>query len=521
MIPIQTLIISDPGKGGANEKIASQNLDNNQSAPPDTSTRPLLNCHTNTIGSIVKRNGYSVYLEPIEIEGSPNITLNKMLGMTEYRKFSGVSYDIAVASDGSTVKVLDVSTPSAPVDITDPAGSESALSITDDSQIDFAVVADTLIATTSNRDEPFKWTGSGGASRVTGSPPNGKFVEEFFNYCFIANTSANPERVYWSGLFDVGSWTGTDFKRLEDSCTGMAKRGEILFLFTKTSIWTCQYTGDSVVPFQFDQIDSNIGCIANKTIVNIEGVLHWLSGDGHIYRMSGFKPERVTEAIPRTIESLNIGAFPIAFAVDQKELRQYWCFVPKTVSTYCDFVLVFDYLNNSLFMFDGLQATCGTNLTTSSGAIQTYLGDRSGYIYLSNNGNADYPGGVKTAINFFRYTKQFDLGSPGVMKRLRRVRVTLNNGGNYQSLLSVVGDFGATGGNALELNHNGGGDLLGISWVMGESKLGRVNDTYTLNDMATNCRYVQFKFSNNAYDQPVEIRDFELEFQAYNQKRYK
>lgn len=521
MIPIQTLVVSEPGKGGANEKIAGQNLSDNQSAPPDASTRPLLNCHTNTIGSIVKRSGYSVYKAPIVIDGSPDITLTKILGMAEYSKFSGTTYDVVVASNGSSVKVIDLSTPASPVDITDPAGSEAAISITDDSQIDFAVVADTLIATTSNRDEPFKWTGSGGCSRVTGSPPNGKYVEEFFNYCFIANTSANPERVYWSALFDITSWTGTDFKRLEDSCTGMAKRGEVLFLFTKNSIWTCQYTGDSVVPFQFDQIDSRVGCIANKTIVNIEGVLHWLSGDGHIYRMAGFKPERVTEAIPQTIADLNLGAFGIAFAVDQKELRQYWCFVPKDVSTYCDFVIVFDYLNNSLFMFDGMDGSCAINLTSSSGAIQTYLGDRTGYIYLTNNGNSDYPGGVQTAIEFFRYSKIFDLGSPGVMKRLRRFRCTVNNGGNYSSLATIVGDFGSTGGNSLELSHNGGGDLLGITWTLGESRLGRTQDTYNLDDLATNCRYLQIKFSNNAYDQPVEIRDFELAFQAYDQKRWK
>jgi len=521
MLQVQTLVVSDPGKGGANEKIAGQNLETNQSSPPDASSRPLLNCHTNRIGSIVKRNGYVSYRSPITIDGSPDIVLDKVLGAYQYNKFSGTSFNVIVASDGTNVKVLDISTPASPVDISDPAGSEAALDITDDSAIDWAVVGDTMIATTSNRDEPFKWNGTGGCARLGGTPPNGKYVEEFFNYCFIANTLANPERVYWSGLFDPQSWTGTDFKRLEDGCTGMAKRGDNLFLFTKNSITLCQYTGDSVVPFQFDQLDSKIGCISNATIVNIEGVLHWLSGDGHIYRMSGFKPERVTEAIPQTINSLNIGGFDIAFAVDHKELRQYWCFVTKESSTICDFIIALDYLNNSLFLYDGMSGLCATNFASSSGAIQTYFGDDNGYLYLTNSGNADYPNGVKTAINFFRYTKIFDLGNPGVMKRLRRFRATVNNGGNYSSLATVIGDFGATGGEALQLSHNGGGDLLGITWTLGTSRLGRSQDTYNLDDLATNCRYVQFKFANNAYDQPVEIRDFELTFQSYDPKKYK
>jgi hypothetical protein len=523
MIPVQQLKLTNLG-GGANEKVAGHLIADNQSARYDDSTYPLMNCHTNKSGSIVKRSGYSVYTGPVTIDASPDIVLTEIRGLYEYAKFSGVKYSVLVGSDGTNKRIIDFSTPASPVDIT------GSVSFTEDAKFDFCVVADALVITTDAQDMPMKWTGVGEVETlketVDGSPdtynyaPRGKYCEEFFNYGFIANTAANPERVYWSGLFDPESWTLTDFKRLSDGCTGMARRGDHLFLFTRNSITLCQYTGDSVNPFQFDVLDSGIGCVSNATIKNIEGVLFWLAGDGHIYRMAGFKPERLTEAIPRTLATLNVDGFEIACAEDHKELRQYWCAVTKDGSTVNDFVIAYDYFNNEIFLYQGMNILCLSNFADSQGSVKTYFGDNTGRIMLTNSGAADYPAGIKTAINFWKYTKLFDLGNPATTKRIRRLKVTANNDGNYTSQCAVLGDFGAAGGTSVTISHNAGGDLLGSTWIMGTSRLGRVSGLASRQDLAFNSKYIQMKFSNNAYDQPIEIRDAELMFQDYDQDRF-
>jgi hypothetical protein len=513
MIQVQELKLTNLG-GGANEKVAGHLIAENQSARFDSATYPLMNCHTNVSGTICKRNGYSVFTGPIVIDASPDITLTEIRGFFEYTKFNKNRFQIVIGSDGTNHKIVDVSTPSSPEDIT------GITDFTEDCFFDFAVMGDKLIITTTANDAPIYWDGTSVCTELITTPPAGKYCEEFFNYAFIANTTANPERVYWSGLFDPESWTLTDFKRLSDGCTGMARRGDHLFLFTRNSITLCQYTGDSVNPFQFDVLDSGIGCASNRTIKNIEGVLFWLGGDGHIYRMAGFKPERLTEAIPTTIASLNVDGFGIACAEDHKELRQYWCAVTKSGSTLNDFIIAYDYFNNEIFLYQGMNVLCIGNFANSQGAIKTYFGDDTGRLMLTNSGAADYPEGVKTAIEWWKFTKQFDLGNPATTKRIRRLKVTANNAGNYTSQCAVWGDFGNSGGTSVTISHNGGGDTLGITWTLGTSTLGRVNGLTSRQDLSFNAKYIQLKFSGNAYDQPVEIRDAELMYQDYSQDRF-
>lgn len=489
MIPVQELLLNAPGKGGANEKIAGHLIDDSQSARPDSSTLPLKNCHTNTIGSIVKRKGYSVHSNgQITISGSPNVTLSAICGLYDYKNLAGTNFTIVAGSNGSAQKIVDLSTPASPVDIT------GSVTFTDDTMFDFATVAGTLVMTTSDRDSPMKWTGTGNCAALGGSPPAGKFCEEFFNYLFIANTSSNPERIYWSGLFDPESHTATDFKRLEDSVTGIAKRDSVLFAFTNNSIWVVQYTGDSVNPFTFDRLDTSVGCIAQRTIQNIEGVLYWLGGDGHIYRMQGFTPERVTEAIPVTIGELNAGANSIACAVDQRELRQYWCCVPRDSSAFNDFIIAIDYLNNEIFFYDGFEVNSIADFVDSNGNLKTRFGDRTGRVYLTNNGTSDYLQGTSSTIDYWKYSKVFDLGGGMKNAHIRRMRASVNSVGNFSSQVDIIGDFGNTGGSSLELSHDSGRDLLGSTWVMGESLLGRVLDILNTHDLNFNARYIQLKF---------------------------
>lgn len=508
-IQMEQLQILDIGRGGANEKIAPHLIGDNQSAAPDSSTYPLKNCHTNEVGKIIKRNGSPVYTGPITISGSPDIVLDEICGGYQYNKFDGNSYEIIVGSNGADQKVVDISTPASPSDIT------GAVTITDDTYVHFATVADTLIMTTEDRDAPIKWTGSSTCAALGGTPPSGKYVIEFFNYAFIANTSSNPERIYWSALFDVESWTtGSDFFRAPDAITGVAKRGDTLYIFTKNTITIARYTGDAITPFDFQRLDTNVGCISHRSLANIEGVLHWMAGDAHLYRMQDFKPERLTEAIPQTIAGLNQGSFSISCGIDHRELRQYWCAVTNDSSTVNDFVLVLDYLNNELFMYDGMNINSIFNWVDSSGNSKTYFGDRTGRVFLTNSGTSDYPGGIQTAIDFWRWTKKFPLTGPNRKKRLRKVKFTINNGGAYSSQCDVKVDSGALGGGSLEMNHDGGGELLSSTWVLGESALGRISDISKSVDVNLVGKYIQFKFYNNAFSQPVEISDFELHYQS-------
>lgn len=498
---IEAMVFQSPGAGGANERLAAHLVNENQSPRPDSSTLPLLNVNTNEVGDVVQRNGYTVYSGPLT-------TTSYICGMFQYRKFNGDEFELVCGDNGSVKHIWDISTPGSPSDV---IGSST---FTSDTLFTFCVVANTLIMTTDSNDTPLSWTGTGNVISLAGSPPAGKYCAEFNNYGFLANTVANPERVYWSNLFDPNTWTGTDFYRMNDSVTGLGRSQDNLLIFTRKGIALSKYTGDSLTPFTFDILDTNIGTLSPHSIINAVGTLYWVGNDNHIYRMNGFIPERISDVIPTTISEMNATAISRCVAIDHKELRQLWFLYPKDEGTTNNFVVAFDYLNNEMFFYDNIDANYVANFQASSGAVQTFFGDRTGRVYLTNTGNTDYLEGTSTAINAFKYTKQFNYGIPGVAKRLRGARVTVNSQGSGSSTITVIGDYGQTGGEVLTISHSTSSGTIG-TFIVGTSSLGGSEAATKDNDCSTTARYFQYKMAHEQNDVPYNLKDITFLYQKY------
>jgi hypothetical protein len=502
VIAIQSKQILNPGAGGANEKISGHLINDYESAPPQPGTIPLLNVHTNTLGSIVRRMGYTVYC-------NLSATLAEITGLFQYKKFDGSEFEIVCGSNGSTKKIYNISTPASPVDITGSA------SITADSPFSFAICANILMLTTEARDTPLQWTGSSNVSTLSATAPAGKYCDEWDNYPIIANTAANPERVYVGPLFDpTGVWVATSFKILNGACTGTGKTDNNRFAFTRDSIYVANYTGDSLNPFQWEQLDTQIGCVSKRTIRNVEGVLYWLGPDGYFYRMKGVTPERVTEAVPQTTSQLNKASLSLSCAVDCKVDREYLCFLTKDSSVKNDFTVSVDYLANAIFFYDSIEANCCENFFDSNGSFRTYFGDRTGRVYLYNSGYSDYYEGTEQAISCYRYTKQFNLDSPNIKKRFRNVKATVNNIGSALSYITAYGDFGASGGEIVTVNHDGGENQLGVDWTLGTDPLGKSDYLPVDGDIAQVSKYIQLKYSCDELGNEVECRDISFQYQS-------
>lgn len=58
-------------------------------------------------------------------------------------------------------------------------------------------------------DAPFKYSGTGNASVLGGSPPSANSVFAANNRIFPMNTTANPSRIFWPVLSDPEDWAGT------------------------------------------------------------------------------------------------------------------------------------------------------------------------------------------------------------------------------------------------------------------------------------------------------------------------
>lgn len=142
----------------------------------------------------------------------------------------------------------------------------------------------------SSPDAPWKWTGSGNAALLTGSPPTayGGFTAN--NRVFAYRTSANTSTIYWSIVGNAEDWTSTGsgsavVGSLNDSeaITGavLANTNSAL-LFKKNSIYQMVLTQ---APFPIFLYKTGIGCPNKKAVTVIDDVVYFYGSDNRVYEI--------------------------------------------------------------------------------------------------------------------------------------------------------------------------------------------------------------------------------------------
>jgi len=140
-------------------------------------------------------------------------------------------------------------------------------------------------------DAPFKWTGTGNAAALGGSPPSGNFGFYHNNRAFIGNTSANPSRIAWSILADIEDWSGSgsgtadvltnDGSNLVGASVMDTDR---VLLFKQTSIHQMITT---TAPFPIFRLFSNVGAVGKHAIVTVDGIAYFITPRGRMMATDG------------------------------------------------------------------------------------------------------------------------------------------------------------------------------------------------------------------------------------------
>ena len=137
-----------------------------------------------------------------------------------------------------------------------------------------------------NKHEEFDWDGTTFTKNRSGIPL-GNFAQWFHNYLFVASTSANPNRLFFSNLGVPTTFTGSDYVDINpgdsDSCMGLGMLQDELFFFKKNTIWSI--TGWSGTTFAATTIaaqNTNVrlfgyGCIAPGSILSVGNDIYFLS----------------------------------------------------------------------------------------------------------------------------------------------------------------------------------------------------------------------------------------------------
>lgn len=211
-----------------------------------------------------------------ELNASAIASGEPITGLGYFETLPGVEYIVATAGTGI---YADQSIDGTFTDIT------GSVTITNgqDNFWNIFQVGDKLIGVGGNANAPWKYTGTGNASALGGTPPNGRYGFQYGNRTFIMNTAADPSTIYWSVLLDPEDWSGdgSGNASVEPNdgdylVTAAPLNLNSVLLFKRNSVFLM--TGRES-PFPIFPLFKGIGCVGQHACVVNEGLAYFITSD--------------------------------------------------------------------------------------------------------------------------------------------------------------------------------------------------------------------------------------------------
>jgi len=147
-------------------------------------------------------------------------------------------------------------------------------------------------------------TSSTGYSLGDASTPNTKLFTVHRGRVFAASGAT----VHYSALNNINDWTTANdsgsitITRARGDITGIFEYNDHVIVFTEFSMH--ELYGDSPENFQLIDIEGNIGCISDKSIIKVNNKLYWLAQDG-VYEYQGASPVKISLLVDTYIDDIN------------------------------------------------------------------------------------------------------------------------------------------------------------------------------------------------------------------------
>jgi len=149
----------------------------------------------------------------------------------------------------------------------------------------FTQFADTIVCVAGGAPVAYDLT-TQSAVELGGSPPNAGLCATVREFVVLAGDADAQQSVSWSDQGLPDEWTagqaGSQPLYAGGEITGLAG-GEYGVILQRHSVKRMSYTGDPALPFQFDEIGSNIGCIAKGSVAQHGRLIFFLSERGFAF----------------------------------------------------------------------------------------------------------------------------------------------------------------------------------------------------------------------------------------------
>lgn len=414
-------------------------------------------------------------------------------------------------------------------DETSPTDITGSATITPDLQIKWAewqFETTKFIIGTNGTDSPIKWTGTGNAEVLGGTPPVGRWVTIWNNSAWIASTSTQPSTVFFSDLGDPEAWTTDNSYKFDAPITGMARLGDKMVVFKDSSIGILSGFNNLRLT-KTDILINGIGCSGGHTITTakIRGkevlIFHSYSGlyafDGSQNLLDLSHPIRNKYISGSSTTRWNDTRFSKAWATYIPKYSWYMLTLSDGGDSTNDFMVIIDldrvqetkegsYLPH--WPVDAIPGNCivGSKSLTSE-TDEIFFADETGFIYkfdpsiFNNNGDA---------YNKFYQSKIYDNISSWIVGEAN----ILGDETSTVLTVSVNADLEAGDGESGTVDLNDGADVLD-TFIIGSSQIGGKDFVFKDASIDNFGRFLQFKVSNGIINNSFVIEEINFVLQEF------
>ena len=469
--------------------------------------------------SVEQRKG-STKLNTVAFKEKSDTTAKGIVGLYSGR-LNGTNYQVGVGGDS-----FRQYTGGAFVDKT------GAVTLTDNVNklASFATFYDSgatneIIIACKDGDAPIKWTGTGNAAALGGTPPtNFKYPLVHKNKLWVVV----GDFVYLSGLRDGESWDLTNdvlrFAGGGGDITGIKVFSDRVIVFQPDAISAVSGT-DPLSNMYIETIVSGEGCASAYSIQEIESrrhgnILAFLSTEGTVKGFNGSKNLlQLSDPAKPLYDQMNRSRHAYCSSANCRALNQYWLTMSLSSDTTHSQILIYDYFNDrftndetgkplsSNLYHTGITANAMSIFSSSAGTEYLVTGDYSGFALHQDIGLSDEG---TTIIESKWQTGKMDFGSPSHVKMLTDMNVQTTQ--SSATNMSVTATTQITGGTAALTIASAGGLWGTLVWGTGNwsspsTKYTACKMIPTVGESAVLGRYILTQLSHNVADEAMRVEE--------------
>ncbi len=397
-------------------------------------------------------------------------------GVYELVRSAGSNRDILAVFGNKLYKDASAASP------TDITGSIT-ITAGQNNQVTFTLFNDVALMC-NGVDAPWKWTGSGNAAVIGGSPPTFRTMAAKWSRVFGA---AAGRTIRYSALGDYETWNAANTVAaiLGDSSSAIEGRdfiyqldhlGDSLFVGLSNSIGRVLYTGDTTTPFRYIQL-ADFGSLGRHSYVAVAQNGYFLSRWGvHFvqpsatsldYEQSMLSGRRLREVWANLNKARIEYTYGALYYTADGNLLVIWP-LTSAGNTKHDMALVMDVTDGpgteKFFVWTGWDAnTMGVAQNASTLADQLLFTSTVGFVWQGDTDTSDNNDAYVTDAR----TRWEDFGAPAEKKNLRDMYIEMKQTGTHNLDIETYFDYNTTATQSLQQTVSGSDQAVWGTFVWG------------------------------------------------------